>query len=491
MGTFPETKQNLLEVSLMNYQMIAEQTLKALGGKDNIISAAHCATRLRLALKDSSIVDTAALDAIAEVRGTFEAAGQYQIIFGTGVVNKVHEQFIKLANIDNASTSDVKAASEENLSAFQKFFKMISDIFVPIIPALVASGLLMGLNNVLTQPGLFNETMSVIQMFPDFAGFASLINMFANASFVFLPVLLGFTAAKRFGGNPILGAVIGMIMVHPDLLNAWNYGKPDQVAEVINIFGFQLEMIGYQGTVLPIVVSAWIMSKIELTLHKYVPNVIDLLVTPLLTVLLTGFIIFFFVGPVTRGVGDAVAMSLVWMYNTFGAVGGAVLGGSYSSIVLTGMHHSFHGFEAQLLADPAIQANFLLPIWSMANVAQGGAALGMFFMLKDAKMKSIALPGAVSAVLGITEPAMFGINLKLRYPFIAAAIGGACAGAWIAFTKTVMVGVGATGIPGIPLVAVGGFTNYLIGMAIAIGVSLTLTVIFYKYQEKKGNNPEA
>lgn len=475
----------------MNYQVIAEKTLAALGGKDNIISAAHCATRLRLALKDESKVDEAALNELAEVKGTFSAAGQYQIIFGTGIVNKVHEQFIKLAGLENASTSDVKAASEQNLSPFQKFFKMISDIFVPIIPALVASGLLMGINNLLTQPGLFNETLSVIQMYPDFAGVASLINMFANASFVFLPVLLGFTAAKRFGGNPILGAVIGMIMVHPDLLNAWNYGKPDQVANVIDLFGLQVEMIGYQGTVLPILVSAWIMSKIEITLHKYVPNVIDLLVTPLLTVLLTGFIIFFVVGPFTRGVGDAVAMGLVWMYNTFGALGGAVLGGSYSSIVLTGMHHSFHGFEAQLLADPNIQANFLLPLWSMANVAQGGAAFGMFFMLKDAKMKSIALPGAVSAVLGITEPAMFGVNLKLRYPFIAAAIGGAVSGAWIAFTKVYMVGVGATGIPGLPLVAVSGMGSYIIGMIISFAVAMVMTIVFYKVQQKRGQNPEA
>ena len=244
----------------MNYQTLAEQTLKALGGKENIISAAHCATRLRLALKDSKKVDEAALNDLAEVKGTFESAGQYQIIFGTGIVNKVHEQFVKLTGLEQASTSDVKAASEQNLSAFQKFFKMISDIFVPIIPALVASGLLMGVNNLLSQPGLFHETLSLIQMYPQVAGFASLLNMFANASFVFLPVLLGFTAAKRFGGNPILGAVIGMIMVHPDLLNAWNYGKPDQVANVIDVFGVQLELIGYQGTVLPILVSAWIMS---------------------------------------------------------------------------------------------------------------------------------------------------------------------------------------------------------------------------------------
>ncbi|MGL5531822.1 MAG: PTS transporter subunit EIIC, partial [Culicoidibacterales bacterium] len=296
----------------MNYQAIAEQTLKALGGKDNIISAAHCATRLRLALKDSKLVDEQALNDLEQVKGAFESAGQYQIIFGPGIVNKVHEQFVKLTGIEHASTSDVKAASEQNLSAFQKFFKMISDIFVPIIPALVAAGLLMGLNNLLTQPGLFNDTLALIEMFPDFAGLASLVNIFANSAFVFLPVLLGFTAAKRFGGNPILGAVVGMIMVHPDLLNAWNYGKPDQIANVIDVFGVQLELIGYQGTVLPILVSAWIMSKIEITLHKYVPNVIDLLVTPFLTVLLTGFIIFFVIGPVTRGVGDAVAMGLVW-----------------------------------------------------------------------------------------------------------------------------------------------------------------------------------
>ncbi|MGL5530452.1 MAG: PTS transporter subunit EIIC, partial [Culicoidibacterales bacterium] len=166
------------------------------------------------------------------------------------------------------------------------------------------------------------------------------------------------------------------------------------------------------------------------------------------------------------------------------------LGGSYSSIVLTGMHHSFHGFEAQLLADPSIQANFLLPIWSMANVAQGGAALGMFFVLKNTKMKSLALPSAFSAILGITEPALFGINLKLRYPFLAAAIGGAVGGAWITWTKTMMVGVGATGIPGIPLVQVGALGNYLIGLALAVGVAMILSIVFYKVQEKRGQNPE-
>ncbi|MEM1504688.1 sucrose-specific PTS transporter subunit IIBC [Domibacillus sp. 8LH] len=472
----------------MNYPQIALETLEALGGKENIAAAAHCATRLRLALHDESIVDQEKLDAMDSVKGTFSTGGQYQIIFGSGTVNKVYAEFAKLTGTGGMSTADVKSAGAKKMNPLQRFVKMLSDIFVPIIPAIVAGGLLMGINNLLTAQGLFVDGKSLIEAYPNMADLAALINTFANAAFVFLPILIGFSATQRFGGNPYLGATLGMLMVHPDLLNAYNIA--DALAKneipVWSIFGFEIEKIGYQGTVLPVLAASFILAKVELSLRKIVPSIFDNLLTPLLTIFITGILTFTLVGPLTRTAGNLLSDGMIWLYDTTGFVGGALFGLLYAPIVITGMHHSFIAVETQLLADIAkTGGSFIFVVATMSNVAQGAATLAVFMRTKNKKLKGTASAAGVSALLGITEPALFGVNLKLRYPFIGALIGSSVATAYVTFFKVKAIALGAAGLPGIISIQHEGLVQYVIGMVISIVVAFAVTMILGKRDEKK------
>lgn len=467
----------------MDYKKIAEELLTDIGGKDNVQAATHCATRLRLVLRDESKVDQAGLDARDEVKGTFSTAGQYQIILGSGTVNEVYKEFIKMAGIDAMSKEEVKTAGTQKLNPIQQGVKLLSDIFVPIIPAIVACGLMMGLNNVFTAQDLFVTGKSLIEAYPAIEGFAAMINTFSNAAYVFLPVLIGFSATQKFGGNPYLGAVLGMLMVHPDLVNAYNYPAVLAAGEVPfwNIFGFEIAKVGYQGTVLPILFAAFILAKIETFLHKRVHTSLDNLITPLFAIIITGFLTFTLVGPLTRTLGDVMTNSLVWLYDTTGAIGGAIIGFFYAPLVVTGMHHSFIAVETQLLADIAkTGGTFIFPIAAMSNVAQGAAALAMFFIIKEQKAKSLASASAISAYLGITEPAMFGINLKYRYPFYAAMIGSGVSSAFISFFKVKAIAMGAAGLPGVISIKQEDLWVYVLGMLIATLTTVSMTYVFSK-----------
>ena len=461
----------------MDYNQIAKDVIKNVGGKDNIISAMHCATRLRLRLKDYDKVNEAALTDVDQVKGVFLANDQYQIIFGSGTVNLVTEQVLKEAGLGSGA-APVEEKKEGN--PIMRFVKILSDIFVPIIPAIVAGGLLMGLNNVLTAQGLFVAGKSLIEVMPEFAGLASFINTCAAAPFTFLPVLIGISATKKFGGNPYLGAAMGMVMVSPDLLNAYSVAAATEIP-VWNWFGLQVQAIGYQGTVLPVLAVSWILANIEKRLHKITPSWLDNLTTPLLSVLVTAVLTFLFVGPVMRTAGDLLAAGLSWMYSTLGLFGGAIFGLLYAPITMTGMHHSFTAIETQLIAAAETTGgSFIFPIASMNNVAQGAAALAVLCMTKNDKMKSLCTASGISALLGITEPAMFGVTLKLKYPFYAAIIGSACGSAWIAGTKTLALAMGAAGLPGFISIAPQSWVNFFIGLAISIAVSFILTIVLMK-----------
>ncbi|MCC5464621.1 sucrose-specific PTS transporter subunit IIBC [Pelosinus baikalensis] len=470
----------------MDYAKIAQEVVEAVGGKENIVAAAHCATRLRLVLKDEGNVNQGKLDNMDAVKGTFSTGGQYQVILGPGIVNQVYKEFTAVTGIMEMSTEDVKDAGAKNLNLFQQFVKVLSDIFVPIIPAIVAGGLLIGLNNIFTAPSLVIAGKSLVEAYPQAKDLAAMINTFANAAFVFLPILIGFSAAKRFGGNPFLGATLGMIMVHPDLLNGWNYGSSLAKGEIPawNIFGFAIEKVGYQGTVIPVLAASFIMAKIEQSLRKIMPSALDNLLTPLLTVFITGILTFTVVGPITRSVGNLLTEVLVWLYTTGGFIGGGVFGLLYAPIVITGMHHSFIAVETQLLANiTKTGGTFIFPIAAMSNVAQGAATLAVFFVTQNSKMKSIASAAGISAVLGITEPAMFGVNLKLKYPFIAAIMGSAIASAYITFYKTLAIALGAAGVPGIISIRSDSVLHYMIGMIISFIVAFGLTIVLSKKYE--------
>ncbi|MGL1037073.1 sucrose-specific PTS transporter subunit IIBC [Vibrio vulnificus] len=477
----------------MNYPVIAKQLLEHLGGKANIQALAHCATRLRLAIKDESQINESTIESLDGVKGQFKVAGQYQIIFGSGIVNQVYAEMAKLTGLAEMSTNDVAAAGAEKQNLLQRAVKGLSDIFVPIIPAIVAGGLLMGLFNVLTAKGLFIDGQSLIDANPGLSDLASMINTFANAPFVYLPVLLAFSASRKFGGNPFLGAALGMLMVHPDLLNGWGFGGASVAGTIPtwNILGFEIQKVGYQGSVLPVLVATFILAKVENGLRKVIPSVLDNLLTPMLAIFITGFITFTLVGPITRDIGFLLGDGLNWLYDSAGFIGGALFGFIYAPFVITGMHHSFIAIETQLLADIATTGGtFIFPIAAMSNVAQGGAALAVGFMTRDTKLKGIAMPSGVTALLGITEPAMFGVNLKLRYPFIAAIIGAATASAFITLFNVKAQALGAAGLPGIISINPQQIGYYIVGMLISFAVAFGLTVAL-AIRDKAKNGAQA
>ena len=460
----------------MDYAKIASQVIENVGGKDNIKSVQHCATRLRLQLKNNDLRNEDAVSDIEGVKGVFLTQSQFQIIFGSGLVNLVCDEVQKQLGGDAGPAADDEP-EEKKGNVIQRLVKMLSDIFVPIIPGIVAGGLLMGLNNILTS-GLL-DGKSIIEVYPQWQGLATAINTFANAPFTFLPVLIGFSATKKFGGNPYLGAAMGMIMVHPDLLNAYSIGIADP--PIWNIFGFEIEAIGYQGTVLPVLAVAFILATIEKKLHKVTPTWLDNLTTPLLSIIVTSFLTFIIVGPVLREAGNLLAAGITWLYNTLGFIGGGLFGLAYAPICLTGMHHSFIAIETQLIADVAhTGGSFIFTTASMNNVAQGAAVIAVLFLTKNEKMKSICSASGVSALLGITEPAMFGVTLKLKYPFYAAIIGSAVGSAYCAAMKVLAQALGAAGIPGFISMLPKDYPNFFIGLILSMAVSAVLTVIFWK-----------
>lgn len=452
----------------MNINETVKALLPLLGGKENIISAAHCATRLRLVLADDSLVQKSAVEKLEGVKGCFSNAGQLQVIFGTGLVNKVYAEFIQVAGINESSKSEAADAAARKLNPFQRIARLLSNIFVPIIPAIVASGLLMGLLGMVKTYGWADANSALFIM----------LDMFSSAAFIILPILIGFTAAKEFGGNPYLGATLGGILTHPALTNAWGVAGG---FHTMNFFGMEVAMIGYQGTVFPVLLAVWFMSLLEKRLRKVIPDALDLILTPFLTVIITGFVALLFIGPAGRVLGDGISLVLSTLITHAGWLAGLLFGGLYSIIVITGIHHSFHAIEAGLLGNPNIGVNFLLPIWSMANVAQGGACLAVYFKTRDAKIKAIVIPSAFSAMLGITEAAIFGINLRFIKPFLAALAGGALGGAWVVANHVNMTAVGLTGIPGIAIVQGNSIINYLIGLVIAFGAAFIISLLL-KYK---------
>ena len=440
----------------MDHAKVAGEVVEAVGGASNISAAAHCATRLRLVIADESKINQQALDDNEDLKGTFAAGGMFQIIVGPGDVDQVYADMVANHGVREVSKAEAKEEAEAGGNIFSRFVKMIADIFVPVLPALIAGGLLMALHSVLTAKGLFGD-QSVIQMFPVMTDYDALINLVSSAAFAFLPVLVGFSAAKRFGGNTYLGAAMGAAMVSPSLLSAYSmtdaaaaakfWAYTDQ-SSVWNLFGLEVTKVGYQAMVIPTLVVTWIMCLIEKSLHKVLKGTADFLLTPLITLLITGFLAFVVVGPITRELSNYLTYGINWAYTTLGLFGGLIFGFFYSAIVVTGLHQSFPAIEIPLLPSNGGVGDFIFPIASMANVAQGAAALAVFFKTRDAKLKGLAGAGGVSAVFGITEPAIFGVNLRLRWPFYCAMVAAGIGSAGVALLDVRGQALGAAGFVG-------------------------------------------
>jgi len=429
----------------MDYQKSAKEVLHAIGGADNIVSAAHCATRLRLVIADNSKADKKTLENIDGVKGVFEAQGQLQIIFGTGEVNKVYEQFVKLGNIGVSSTEELKKQAAKQGNIFQYMIKTLGDIFVPIIPAIVASGFLMGIMNSLDF--MVNNNFLNIDTSSSLYVFA---NLFSNTAYVFLPILIGFSAAKVFGGNPFLGAVMGMIMIHPNLQNAWTVASEGVKAMQPVFFGlYSIEMVGYQGHVIPIIISVWVMSEIEKRLHKVVPAMFDLFVTPLVSVFVAGYLALSIIGPVFVKLENGILDGVQYLIGLPLGIGSFVMGIFYAPTVVMGIHHMYTTIDLGQIGKFGV--TYWLPLASACNIAQGAACLAVGLKARDPKIKSLGLPSSLSAFLGITEPAIFGVNLRFFRPFIAGCIGGAAGAMYASLTHIGATGTGVTGIFGILL----------------------------------------
>ena len=463
------------------YSEEAEAIVTAVGGLGNVEAATHCVTRLRFALTDEDQVDKAALEQMDIVKGTFSANGQFQVIIGQGTVDKVYRAMVNETGIQEASKEDVKAAGGNKQNALQRGIKVLADIFIPILPAIITAGLLMGINNILANPGIFGrEAPSVIEMYPQWAGLASMINIIANTAFTFLPALIGWSAVKRFGGSELLGVVLGLIMVHPDLLNAWAYGAALEAGEVPtwNLFGFEIEAIGYQGQVLPVLFASWVLAKIELFMRKRVIDSLQLLIVAPVALLVTGFLTFIIIGPVTFTVGNWITDGLIAIFEAAPIIGGLVYGAIYGPLVITGMHHTFLAVDLQLIG--STETTFLWPILALSNIAQGAAAFAIMAVAKEEKLKGLAGTSGISAWLGITEPAMFGVNLQYKYPFYAAVTGSAIAGAFITMQNVLATSIGVGGVPGILSIVPSGWVSFGIGMAIVIILPFVITYVIAK-----------
>ncbi|MEH7656510.1 PTS system trehalose-specific EIIBC component [Bacillus velezensis] len=468
------------------FNRAARQIAEAVGGIENIEAATHCVTRLRFALIDETKVNQKMLDAIDIVKGSFAVNGQFQVVIGQGTVNKVYAELVKETGIGEASKDDVKKAAAQKMNPLQRAVKTLADIFIPILPAIVTAGLLMGLNNILTAEGIFYSAKSIVQVYPQWADLANMINLIAGTAFAFLPALIGWSAVKRFGGSPLLGIVLGLMLVHPDLLNAWGYGAAEQSGDipVWNLFGLEVQKVGYQGQVLPILLASYLLARLELFLTKRTPEGIQLLVVAPVTLLVIGFLSFVIIGPITFAIGNALTAGLIAVFGQFSAIGGLLYGGLYSALVITGMHHTFLAVDLQLIGSK-LGGTFLWPMLALSNIAQGSAALAMMLITKDKKQRGLSLTAGISAYLGITEPAIFGVNLRYKFPFVIAMISSGIAGMFISVKGVLASAGGVGGVPGIFSIMSQYWGPFAIGMLIVLILPFAGTYGYARLKRQK------
>lgn len=418
----------------LDYEKCAREIYENLGGRENLVSAAHCATRLRLVTVDNSKIDMKKLEDVEGVKGVFSNNGQLQLIIGTGTVNKVYDEFLKISGMTAATKEEVKAAAAAKQPIFKRMIKALGDVFVPILPAIVASGLMMGLVEVLGKA------------IPSFAGsdWYGILDLFANTAFTFLPVLIAVSAARVFGGNIFLGAVIGMIMIHPNLINAWSVAGMDaSEIPVWHILFFDIRQVGYQGHVIPVIIAVWLMCQIEKWLHKHVPEMLDLFVTPLVTVLVTGFLTLAILGPIFSTAENYILDFAQWIITVGHGIGSMIMGVLYPLTVVCGIHHMYNVIEA----------------------------------------------GMLSAALGITEPAIFGVNLRFVKPLICGMAGGAAGALLGSIFHIGATSYGVTGIPGF-LITLDYTVQYAIVLAVSFAIAFILTWIVWKEEEPEKETVE-
>ncbi|HER0850522.1 TPA: PTS beta-glucoside transporter subunit IIBCA [Streptococcus pyogenes] len=459
----------------MDNRQIAAEVIEALGGRENVRSVAHCATRLRVMVYDEGKIDKEKAEAIDKVKGAFFNSGQYQMIFGTGTVNNIYDEVVALG-LPTSSTSEQKAEAGKQGNIFQRAIRTFGDVFVPIIPAIVATGLFMGVRGLVTQPAIM-DLFGVHEYGENFLMYTRILT---DTAFVYLPALVAWSAFRVFGGNPIIGIVLGLMLVSNELPNAWVVASGGDV-KPLTFFGF-VPVVGYQGTVLPAFFVGLVGAKLEKWLHKKVPEALDLLVTPFLTFAIMSTLGLFVIGPVFHSLENLVlAGTQAVLHLPFG-IAGLIVGGIQQLIVVTGIHHIFNFLEAQLIANTGKDPfNAYL---TAATAAQAGATLAVAIKTKSTKLKGLAFPSTLSALLGITEPAIFGVNLRYPKVFVSGLIGGALGG-WVAGLFGIAgTGFGITVLPGTLLYLNGQLLQYLVTMLVGLGVAFAIAYI-WGYQDRE------
>ncbi|HER3472163.1 TPA: PTS beta-glucoside transporter subunit IIBCA [Streptococcus pyogenes] len=459
----------------MGNRQIATEVIEALGGRENVRSVAHCATRLRVMVYDERKIDKEKAEAIDKVKGAFFNSGQYQMIFGTGTVNNIYDEVVALG-LPTSSTSEQKAEAGKQGNIFQRAIRTFGDVFVPIIPAIVATGLFMGVRGLVTQPAIM-DLFGVHEYGENFLMYTRILT---DTAFVYLPALVAWSAFRVFGGNPIIGIVLGLMLVSNELPNAWVVASGGDV-KPLTFFGF-VPVVGYQGTVLPAFFVGLVGAKLEKRLHKKVPEALDLLVTPFLTFAIMSILGLFVIGPVFHSLENLVlAGTQAVLHLPFG-IAGLIVGGIQQLIVVTGIHHIFNFLEAQLIANTGKDPfNAYL---TAATAAQAGATLAVAVKTKSTKLKGLAFPSTLSALLGITEPAIFGINLRYPKVFVSGLIGGALGG-WVAGLFGIAgTGFGITVLPGTLLYLNGQLLQYLVTMLVGLGVAFAIAYT-WGYQDRE------
>lgn len=466
------------------YLNITNDIIKNIGGKENIKGVAHCATRLRIVLDDDSKINMKALDEIDMAKGVFMVGDQLQIIFGAGLVNEVYEIFAQYTNMQNMSLSDIKTKSAEKQNIFQKAIKSISDVFIEIMPAILAAALLLGISGLLGQQGIFGK-QSVVEMWPWLEGINRFISIVSSSVFDILPLIVVYSATRRYGGRPVLGLVIGAIMLSSKLTDAYSAAQGTITPETINVLGLKIQLVGFQGGVIIALMMGAVISYLDKFFESKVANSIKLLVSPMLTVFVSALLLFTVIGPVGRTLASLITTTLVWTTTNLGVFGYMVFAGFHQIIVITGLHHIFGAIESQLLVDTGV--NFLNPIFSVAVVAQGGAVLGYLALhWNDVKAREMCIPAFTSTLFGISEPAVFGVTLRNKYPLVCGCVASALAGGYIYISKLTAIGFGTTAVPGFAIVnsANNGYLNYIIAHLIALLGGLLITMIWGKMNIK-------
>ena len=461
------------------YLEISRQITEQVGGKENIVASTHCATRLRIVLKDYDKINKEAIDNIDLVKGEFVAGNQLQIIFGAGLVNEIYEVFSQYTGTAGSSMAEVKSEAAKKMNPLQAVIKSLSDVFVDIMPGILAAALLSGLTGVLNQ-------WDVVEGNATLYGINRLVSLASNGIFSILPLAVCYSACKRYGGKPILGLVMGAIMLDGSLANAYDAAQGLVQPDSISLFGLDIELVGFQGGIIIALMMGFIVAKLDIFFDKKIPDVVKLLFSPMCSVLISTVLLFTIVGPVGRLLSNGITNGLVWMTQNLGVIGYMVFAGVQQIIVITGLHHIFGAIEAQLLSDTG--RNFLNPLMSVALMGQGGAVLGYLVLnFKNNKVKELCVPSFISTLFGISEPAIFGVNLRYKFPLVAGCIGGACAGAYAFFTNLAALGFGTTALPGLAICdpANGGYINYIIAHLIALGIGMALTIIFGNATAKK------